>query len=100
MESKSRLPKEVMWGKVSDLPVINNTISLSHFGGTESRLENQEGEALIWRAVFAGEFPEATANGEPIPILQRRQEGEGAESFVEVVVASGQVVVVRVGERR
>jgi hypothetical protein len=99
IETKSRLTDEVDWAEVIHLPVGTNEISVKHVGGEESRLRNESGEALTWRAVFAGRHPMVTVNGRTLAPGHRQRDGEGDESFVELTVAAGEEVVVRVGER-
>jgi len=98
LETKSRLTNEVKWAEVSHLPVISNEISLRHDGRGESRLRNESGRVLKWRAVFSGTHARLVVGGRGEDARFRTAPGEGAESWVEVEVAPGREVVVGVEE--
>lgn len=100
VETKSRLIDEVKWAHLNHLFIMKNQISLMHRLREETRLKNESGDPLRWRAVFAGDHEGLTVNGEPRPARRRVSEGEGRESFVEILVPPGAEVVVGVIQRR
>jgi hypothetical protein len=99
LETKSRLTDRVRWAHVNHLYVLSNEISLRHDGRVWSHLWNESGGPLAWRAVFQGSHRTLMVNGEETAAESRRVPGEGEESWVEVEVGPGEVVVVGVGER-
>ena len=99
IETKSRLTNDVKWIHVSHLPIYYNEISLRHEGRSMSRLGNESGPPLNWRAVFEGTYRTLLVDGEEREATVRINPGEGRESWVEVGVRAGESVVVGVGER-
>ena len=97
VETKSRLTNEVRWAEIKHLFILSNEISLRHDGRKESRLRNESGRELRWRAVFPGTHARLMVNGRGQDALSRTVPGEGAESWVEVEVGPGEEVVVGVG---
>jgi hypothetical protein len=100
IETKSRLTNDVKWSHLNYLPVYYNEISIRHEARSMSRLRNESGPPLAWRAVFEGTYLTLLVDGEEREATVRITPGEGRESWVEVVVRPGEEVVVGVGERR
>jgi len=98
LETKSRLINEVKWAEIRRLPALRNEIRLKHRGRAESRLQNQSGPFLFWRAVFQGRHETLLVNGQGMAARFRDAPGEGVESWVEVEVGPGEEVVVGVKE--
>jgi hypothetical protein len=65
-----------------------------------SRLRNESGPPLTWRAVFEGTHRTLLVDGAERGATVRITPGEGRESWVEVVVGPGEEMVVGVAERR
>ncbi|MGW8267953.1 MAG: hypothetical protein ACWGSQ_16420 [Longimicrobiales bacterium] len=98
VETKSRLINEVKWAEITHVPVLFNEISIRHDGRRESRLRNESGRAVRWRAVFSGRHARLMVEGRGEDAGFRTTPGEGAESWVEVEVGPGKEVVVGVEE--
>ena len=99
LETKSRLPKNIMWTMLSNLPVLSNEIDIRHDARGSTRLLNKTGEALVWRAVFQGTHARLLVNGQAEAAKLRHAPGEGDESWVEIGVGPGEEAVVAVEER-
>jgi hypothetical protein len=98
VETKSRLAVPVEWAEVRHVPALRNVIDVYHSGRGETRLGNESGGPLRWRAVFHGEHEVLVVDGHEVPATVRLADGEGPESWVEVEVEPGGEVVVRVVE--
>ncbi len=98
LETKPRLPNDTMWTDVSHLPVMENEIHLRHLGTRESRLRNETGPSLTWRATFPGIHAALLVNGREEEAKVRHRPGEGPESWVEVTVPPGGEAVVALVE--
>lgn len=55
VETRSGLPRAVRWVHVEHVPVLTNVVSVHHVGREETRLTNESGAAIRWRARFSGE---------------------------------------------
>ncbi|HTS31287.1 MAG TPA: hypothetical protein VMH81_35685 [Bryobacteraceae bacterium] len=47
-----RLPKNLEWVRLANLPVAANQISVEHRGNAETRFTNQAGDAIVWKAAI------------------------------------------------
>lgn len=95
VETRSRLPKEVSWVRLDNLPLLANEIAVHQSGARETRVENHSGPAFGWRAVFAGEHASLLVDGEPVAARTRTSESGERESFTELEVGPGEAHVVR-----
>jgi hypothetical protein len=96
IETRPRLPAEVGWVRLDHVPALANQINVHHVGLGETRLENDSGPALRWRAVFPGEHHWLMVDGTRFEAMLQLTEYGTAESFVVLDVAPGQGRTVRV----
>ena len=99
VETVPRLPAEVSWVTVEHVPVLGSEISVHHVGLTETRLENELGATIQWRAVLPGAHEVLTVDGTSLTSTIRRTEEGLPESFVELEVRAGQAKTVRIESR-
>jgi hypothetical protein len=52
VQTKPRLPREVAWVQLADVPIGGNRITVEHHGLSETRLTNQAGVELTWKVTF------------------------------------------------
>ncbi|MEE8572656.1 MAG: hypothetical protein V3T20_05315 [Gemmatimonadota bacterium] len=82
VETRSRLPGEVEWIELSEVPVLDGSLRLRHEGRTSTRLTLQSGSWARWRAVFPGLRDTLFVDGEPVAATHRRTMMGEVESFV------------------
>jgi hypothetical protein len=92
----SRLPSEIGWLEVADVPFCASAVTVRHDGTTRSTLTNQARDrSLVWEARFQGTHAQATVNGVPAPA--RAEEIDGVTyTVVERPVPPGRHVTVEV----
>ena len=96
VETRSRLPRDVEWVDLSDVPVLDGSLRLRHDGRESTRLTHQSGSWARWRAVFAGPHDSLSVDGEPVPASLRATSWGGLESFVELELREGETRTVAV----
>ena len=84
IETRSRLPAEVGWLELSEVPVLDGSLNLRHEGLSSTRLTRLSGNWTAWRAVFAGSFDTLLVDGEALAAESRRTLTGAVESFVTV----------------
>jgi len=95
-----RLPKNLEWVRLANLPVAANQISVEHRGNAETRFTNQAGDAIVWKAAFsvpasnagAGIFVDGVAA--PKLALEHRPNGQ-AVICAAVPVRAGQMRIAK-----
>jgi hypothetical protein len=93
-----RLTDSTAWVELSNVPVLQNGISLRHDGLTKSTLTNNAGRKLSWKAFFPGQSKGIMINGEAAgQVIQMKDVTGQLLSGVRVNVEVGQRVVVEVG---
>jgi len=96
VETRSRLPGDVEWLELSDVPVLDGSLRLRHEGRESTRLTRESGTWPRWRAVFAGSHEVLLVDGEPIAATRRPTMTDEVESFVELDLERGQTRTVAV----
>jgi hypothetical protein len=96
VETRSRLPRDVEWVELSDVPVLDGSVRLGHEGRESTRLTHQSGSWIRWRAVFAGPHDSLTVDGEPVAASLRPTISGDFESFVELELRKGETRTVAV----
>lgn len=96
VETRSRLPRDVEWADLSDVPVLDGSLRLRHDGRESTRLTHQSGSWTRWRAVFAGPHDFLAVDGEPVAASLRPTIWGGLESFVELELREGETRTVAV----
>jgi hypothetical protein len=99
VETRSRLPQHVSWARVEHAPVLGNIITVEHNGLTETRLSNESGEPIRWRAVFPGAHDALEVDGRRVTAEQRSTDRGDRETHVVALVGPGQQSIVRVESR-
>lgn len=99
VETLPRLPEEVSWIRVDHVPVFANEISVHHTGLTETRLQNESGATIQWRAVLPGAYDVLEVDGNNLASTIRHSEEGLPESFFELEVRVGQAKTVRIVEQ-
>jgi len=96
VETRSRLPRDVEWLELSDVPVLDGYLRLRHEGRGSTRLTHDSGTWRRWRAVFAGSHEVLLVDGEPIAATQRPTMTDEVESFVVLDIERGEARTVAV----
>ena len=82
---------------VTDLPILNTTISISHDGPQKSVMSNTGGGQVMWRAQFAGNYTWAKAGNALVPLKRGKTPSGKVISYVDLPVLPGGQVHVSVG---
>jgi hypothetical protein len=98
--------------KLTDLPILNTTVTITHFSRTQSSISNTGQHPILWKARFTGNYDKATVTsrkpgknavrGKPAGTSTTRmlKKGTGQQgqtiSWLEMPVAPGQELTVRV----
>ena len=96
VETRSRLPRDVEWLELAEVPVLDGSLRLWHEGRGSTRLTRESGSWSRWRAVFAGPHDVLFVDGEPIAASQRRTMTDEVESFVILDLEQGETRTVTV----
>lgn len=96
VETRSRLPGEVAWLELRDVPALDGSLSLRHEGQESTRVTRRSGSWTRWRAVFPGARDSLLVEGRAMPAESRPAPAGGFESFVIVELAEGQSKTVAV----
>jgi hypothetical protein len=79
---------------ISNLPVLNTVVNVTHLNTHQSSLTNSGKQQLKWKARFYGNYHHAYANNKPSTVRQETDPQGKIISFVETVVKPGQQVKV------
>ena len=96
IETRSRLPEEIGWIRLEHIPVFRNQVAVHHIGTTETRLTNESGPSLLWRAVFPGRRDRLTVDGRAVEAHVRDTAYGRVESYVEIDVDRGETRIIMV----
>ena len=99
VETLPRLPEAISWVRIDNVPVLSRAISGFNSGLTETRLENQSGATIQWRAVLPGAHEALVVDGREVQSRVRRSEGGLPVSFVELELQVGEKKTVTTIER-
>jgi len=89
--------REQARSQLSGLPVLNTTLTITHFGRTRSAVRNTGKYPVRWRARFAGDYKTAFAGKDVMGKLNKERDEQGRIlSWLEVTVAAGQEITVSV----
>lgn len=73
--TQSRLPGDIDWLEVTDVPVGSSTIGVRHDGQTATTFTNGSDDVLFWEARFLGEHDWLEVNGHRFPGMPRTIDG-------------------------
>lgn len=59
----SRLTEDEEWAELTNIPLLNNKISVKHSGLTKSTASNESGKSVNWIAQFQGSYEHLYING-------------------------------------
>ncbi len=90
VETRSRLPGEVAWLELSDVPVLDGSLRLRHDGRLSTLVTRVSGTWAGWRAVFAGRHDSLFVDGRAIAAARRRTMAGEFESFVVLDLQEGE----------
>jgi hypothetical protein len=91
----SALPKGA--SQLVDLPILNTTLTLTHFDETKSSIINTGKHSFQWKARFTGNYQEATINNTSHQKLKKETDQQGhVISYLEVSVAPGEKINIHV----
>jgi len=79
--------------QLSDLPILNTTLAITHFNHTRSAMTNTGHHLVKWRAQFAGDYKTAFINRTTVRRTSHEKDPQGQLiSYLEVEVPSGKEV--------
>lgn len=81
---------------VSDVPVFNGHITLTHMGRTVSELVNNTGDGITWRAAFSGEHATLYVDGKAVAAQFGTDPSGNPVSYVDVRLKRGRTSKVSV----
>jgi hypothetical protein len=90
LETRPRLPARIAWLRLEGVPVFENQIAVHHDGNAQTRLANESGPALRWRAVFPGAHRWLRVDGARFEAQVRDAGFDGPETFVIIDLGPGQ----------
>jgi hypothetical protein len=90
----SRLPNETDHATLTGVALKQNQIKVSHTGLLSTRLFNQAGPLLRWRAEFPGTLAQLTVAGKLVPARHGLTHEGLAISWTDVNVESGAEVLI------
>lgn len=90
-----RLPAEIPWVEVENIPVGKNSVTVRHDGNTKTTLRNAGGVALTWQAEFYGFAKTLVINGKSKQAVSRELNGRTVSSC-EVALKPGESATVEV----
>ncbi|HSG80860.1 MAG TPA: hypothetical protein VLC48_01315, partial [Gemmatimonadota bacterium] len=96
IETRPRLPERVTWLRLEGVPVLQNQIAVHHDGNAQTRLANESGSALRWRAVFPGSHRWLLVDGARFEARVRDAGSGQSETFVTIDLGPGQSRTVKV----
>ena len=96
--TRPALGTKLSWAELRNLPVRANLVTVRHDGNRQTRMINQRGPALIWKAVFDGAHPKLLVNGKPVPASIETDASRQPVSWVRVIVGGGGSSTVSVPE--
>jgi len=90
-------PASSAGSQLTNLPVLNTTVTLTHFNSTRSAIRNTGRHPFQWKACFAGEYSQAYADRRGPVKLKKEKDPQGLLiSWLEVPVAPGEEITVEV----
>ncbi len=89
LETRPRLTGEVSWVRIDHVPVLQNQIAVRHRGTVETRLVNQSGPAIQWRAVLPGLHETLEVDGVAMRAATRYTDWGDPESYIVVDIDTG-----------
>jgi hypothetical protein len=96
METLPQLTAATSWAELRNLPLEGSLISVRHTGDRSTEMTNKGKRALKWRAAFRGSFAALLVQGKPVKAQVRSEDQGRVTSSVEVTVAAGERVAVKV----
>lgn len=94
VETRPRLPAEVRWLELRDVPVLDGSLSVRHEGQASTRVTRGSGTWTRWRAVLPGAHDSLLVDGRAVSAASRRGPGGAVESYVDVLLRSGEAKTV------
>lgn len=77
------------YGKLENVPVFNNHISIHHEGSSSSTLKNISGEPLYWKAIFKERKDKVWVNDKPYMMIYEKDSLGQEYSYVTLLVKEG-----------
>jgi len=96
LETRPRLTSETSWVGIDRVPLLQNQIAVHHSGAAETRLVNQSGPPIQWRAVFPGLHATLEVDGVATGAATRYTDWGEPESYIVIEVGTGQERTIKV----
>jgi hypothetical protein len=100
VETRSRLTGETEWAELRNVPVFGGLIDVRHDGRRKSTCSLRSGAAVLWKAIFEGDWEELEVNGVRRKALRGIDVSGRPISWVTVNLAAGEKAVVQAGSGR
>lgn len=98
VETFPQLTRETLWAEIQNVPFGRSTIAVRHRTCTETKLTNQTGPDVLWRASFPGTLRSIHLDGKERQASTETRAGSVRSSWCEVRVPSGQTMTAAAGE--
>lgn len=93
LQTLPQLPEhkeEEAWAELRNVPIGENVIAVTHRGNKKTRLINQSGPDLLWRASFMGNAEKIFVDNKPVVPKKSTTEGGIREVWIDIAVKQGQ----------
>jgi hypothetical protein len=94
LETLSHLPRELSWVKLTDVPVLQNAVTITHKETIETTVTNTGGPPFTWRAAFAvskaDSRPQIVLDGRAVPAAVESRANQQTVVFTTITVHPGQ----------
>jgi len=91
IKSCSSFTSDTITASLTDLPLANRLISVTHIGNTQSQFQLLAGNNTLWVAAFKGDFNYIEINGDKIKAKKTNIPVYGIQSYVNVPVKQNTV---------
>ncbi|HTV48729.1 MAG TPA: hypothetical protein VMG59_09830 [Phycisphaerae bacterium] len=89
------LTSQTAWAQICHLPIRKNRVSVLHEGLGKTIFTNESGPALIWQAIFPGNYAKLLVNGKPVKAEHGLEPIGRVTSWISIPVGAGDSVCVQ-----
>ena len=89
VETLAHLTRETPWARLRHVPVMQNEIAVEHRALEETKLTNEDGPAILWKACFPGHPVQLQVDGKRAESIEGRGANGQIYNCTVVTVKSG-----------
>lgn len=94
LETRSHLLSDTDTVSITDIPVFEGYVNLSHKGRNFSELTNNTSAPVVWRAAFAGVHETLSVDGKPVKAIVAADMCGNSYSYFDITLEAGVSVAV------